>query len=184
MDKHRILVLASILVPMILVTVATIILVQGTYEYRLPLAKTGRYTEDKSLIHVRGLIDLTIYVPGYKNPVYNIRGRVNTSNTSSTVAGELVNPRSGAIVASFRGSYVYVSATTYSSISIASLLYIIGVFAGIAGTAILVYKGRGLEVYLALIPLMTAIISFALALLLAKITGSIIVSPTGGGGVV
>ncbi len=184
MDKHKVLILASILIPMILVTAATVILVQGTYEYRLPLTKTGRYTEDKSLIHVRGLIDLTVYVPGYKNPVYNIKGRVNASNTSGTVAGEAVNPRSGAVVAAFKGSYVYVSATTYSSISIASLLYIIGVFAGIAGTAILVYKGRGFEVYLALLPLMAAIISFALVLLLARITGSIMVSPTGGGGIV
>lgn len=181
-SRHKLMILLSVLIPMVLVTVGTVVLVAGTGEYRLPLVKTGRYTEDRHIIHVRGLIDMVIYTPGFRGPVYGVRGRANISlNTArGTASGEAYNPRSGATALSYHADLVYLSATSYQAISTSSLLYILGLFAGIAGTAVIVYKGEGEEVYLALLPLMAAIMGFALALLLARMTGTII--PVGGGG--
>lgn len=182
LSKHKLMIILSVLIPMILVTMGTVILVAETGEYRIPLIETGRYTEDKHVIHIRGLIDMTIYAPGFRGPVYGIKGKANVSlnTTTGTARGEAYNPRSGATVLSYHASFVYVSATSYRAISISSLLYILGLFTGITGTALIVYKGEGEEVYLALLPLMAAIMGFALALLLARMTGTMI--PTGGGG--
>ena len=183
MSKHELLIISLVLAPMLLVTVATVILVAETNEYRIPVTVDGRYVEDKNLIHIRGLIYMNIYLPGYRNPIYSIQGEANISITSlnGTVRGKALNPMSGATILTFNGSFVYVSATSYWSISIASLLYILGVFTSIAGAGVIIHKGKGIEVYLALIPLMIAIMSFALALLLAKMTGSIILISGGGG---
>jgi len=182
MSKHGLLIILSVLVPMLLVTIATVIIVAGTNEYRIPVTVDGHYVEDKNLIHIRGLIDMNIYLPGYRSSIYSIQGEANTSiaTLTGTAQGKALNPRSGATILSFSSSFVYVSATSYWSISIAGLLYILGIFAGIAGAGAIIYKGKDIEVYLALIPLMIAIMSFALALLLAKMTGSIM--PIGGGG--
>lgn len=182
MSKHGLLIILSVLVPMLLVTIATVIIVAGTNEYRIPVTVDGHYIEDKNLIHIRGLIDINIYLPGYRSPVYSIQGKANTSITAltGTAQGRALNPRSGATILTFSSSFMYVSATSYWSISIASLLYILGIFAGIAGAGVIIYKGKGVEVYLALIPLMITIMSFALALLLARMTGSIVA--IGGGG--
>jgi len=184
MSKHGLLIISSVLMPMLLVTIATVIIAAGTNEYRIPVTADGRYIEDKNLIHIRGLIDMNIYLPGYRSPVYSIQGEANISITTltGTARGKALNPTSGATILTFSSSFMYVSATSYWSISIASLLYILGIFAGIAGAGVIIYKGKGIEVYLALIPLMIAIMSFALALLLTKMIGGMIPISGGRGG--
>lgn len=176
------LMLLTILLPSILVAVGTIILVQGTSEYQIPVSESGEYIEGSHLIHVRGLIDYQVYIPGSTGPQFAVTGSANVSNNSINTNGMLYNPRSRALVAQYRSSLIYLSATKYSAISYATLLYIMGGVIGLAGTAVILYKPqpeKGVYAWMALIPLLLAITNILLAVMLSKMTG--VTAPVPGG---
>jgi len=175
--------LIALLLPSILVATGTALLVQGTNEYRIPVSESGRYVEGSHLIHVRGLIDYQVYIPGSAGPQVAVVGSANVSNTSIEASGALYNPRSRALAVQYRSSLVYLSATRYDAISTAMLFYIIGGIVGLAGAAAILYKSKpekGVYAWMALIPLLLGITSILLAVMLSKMTG--ITAPVPGGG--
>ncbi len=183
MEKYIVLMLLTLLLPSIFVAIGTAILVQGTDEYHIPVSESGRYVEGTRLIHVRGLIDYQVYIPGSTGPQFAVVGSANISNNSVKAEGSLYNPRSRALAVQYRSSLVYLSATRYDSISYAMLFYIIGGIIGLAGAAVVLYKSqpeKGVYAWMSLIPLLLGITSILLAVMLSKMTG--ITTPLAGGG--
>ncbi len=183
MDKYTVLMLVAILLPAILVATGAALLAQGTDEYRIPVTENGRYVEGTHLIHVRGLIDYQVYIPGSTGPTFAVTGTANVSGNKVTAGGSLYNPRSRALAVQYRSSLVYISATRYDALSLAMLFYIIGGIVGLAGAGILLYKAnpeKGVYAWMALIPLLLGVTSILLAVMLAKMTG--ITAPVMGGG--
>ncbi len=182
-DKYTVLILLAILLPSVFVAAGTAILVQGTDEYHIPISESGRYVEGTHLIHVRGLIDYQVYIPGSTGPQFAVVGSANVSNNSIEAKGSLYHPRSHALAVQYRSSLVYLSATRYDSISYAMLFYIIGGVVGLAGAAVVLYKSqpeKGVYAWMSLIPLLIGITSILLAVMLSKMTG--ITTPVSGGG--
>ncbi len=177
------LMLLALILPSIFIVAGTTILVQGTGEYRIPVSESGRYVEGSHLIHVRGLIDYQVYIPGSTGPQFAVAGSANISNNSIEAGGTLYNPRSRALAVQYRSSLVYLSATRYDAISYAMLCYIIGSVIGLAGAAVILYKSqpeKGVYAWMALVPLLLGITSILLAVMLSKMTG--ITAPVPGGG--
>ena len=175
--------LVAILLPAILVATGTAILVQGTDEYRIPVTENGRYVEGAHLIHVRGLIDYQVYIPGSTGPTFAVTGTANVSGSNITASGSLYNPSSRALAVQYRSNLVYVSATRYNALSLAMLFYIIGGIIGLAGAGVILYKAnpeKGVYAWMTLIPLLLGITSILLAVMLAKMTG--LTTPVIGGG--
>ncbi len=183
MDKYTVLMLIAILLPAILVTTGTALLVQGTNEYHIPITKNGKYVEGTHIIHVRGLIDYQVYIPGSTGPTFAVAGTANVSDKNITAKGSLYNPRSRALAVQYRSSLVYVSATSYNALSLAMLFYIIGGIVGLAGAGVILYKAdpeKGIYVWMTLIPLLLGITNILLAVMLSKMIG--LATPAIGGG--